>query len=470
MPYKTYPFIGPPQQRGTGTGDQRYINCLFERIPNDILREHVVYCVKRPGLTVSTTPASSTTGRGIYAWGATGKIYSVFNNKIYSGTTDLGMTLAASTGRVWFTERPVSTGAQNLILSDGTDNYNITTGDVATQIDETDDADYPTSNLGPIIYMDGYLFQAKSNGQLWNSDLNSAVAWTATSYLSVDAHGGALEAVLQQKDQIIALTKNRVETLFNNGNPVGSPLLRIDQNIIYVGIASKNSLAWSGEEAIFVSENGSENGGRGIFMIASGKMREISTPVEARFMDAEGSSITSCTSWMGSVSGQVVYCLNLSSANRSFVYSTETGLWSEWTAQAGGKFNCVSATSLNGTTYLQDATTGQIYTILPTVFQDKSANFTVTLQTQKQNNGSNNRKFEHKLSIIGDITTGVLGVATSDDDFANFLTQSNINMASPNKSIYRLGSYYDRSHRFTYTDNYAFRVQAYAPSFSVGSS
>ena len=247
------PFVGSPNQRGTGTGDQRFINVLFELVKNPVTQEQIVYCVKRPGLSNSTQPpAGAATGRGLYAWGATGNIYSVFANKIYSGTTDLGMTLAASSGRVWWAERPVSTGAQNLIMSDGADNYNITTGDVATQIDATDDADYPASNLGPIVYMDGYLFQGLSNGRIHNSDLNSAVAWTSTAFLTADTHGGALEAIHIQKDQIIAFTKNRIEFFFNNGNPTGSPLLRIDQNTAEIGLAAKGSLAWAGETICFV--------------------------------------------------------------------------------------------------------------------------------------------------------------------------------------------------------------------------
>jgi len=466
------PFLGPPNQRSTGTGDRRFVNVLFEIVTDEVQKQQIVYCTKRPGLSNSTQPpAGAATGRGLYAWGETGKVYSVFANKIYSGTTDLGETLAASTGRVWWVERPVSTGAQNLIMSDGADNYNITTGDVITQIDTTDDADYPASNLGPICYLDGYLIQALSNGRIYNSDLNSAVAWTSTGFLTADTHGGDLEAILLMKDQIIALTKNRLEFFFNNGNPTGSPLLRIDQNTLLFGLAAKGSLAWSGEIAIFVSQNASDgDGGRSVMMISSlGKVREISTPAINRFLAAEGTNISTCTAWMERVAGQLIYVLNLDGAERTFVYSVDTGQWSEWEIAAGSaKFNGIAATSLDGTIYVQDATNGRIYTLSPTVYQDSGANFTDTRQTSRSNFGSVKRKSNPSLGVIGDTTTGNLTVAVSDNDFASFSTVGTIDLSQDVKRLYRLGSFHNRAYRFTYADNFALRLQAYVPEIVEG--
>lgn len=462
MREQTLPFYGPPNQRGTGTGDERYVNVLFEQVVTPNLNEQKMYVVKRPGLANSTQPpAGAATGRGIYAW--QGRIYSVFANKIYSGTTDLGVTLAASSGRVWFEETPPGAGTQLLIMSDGADNYNITTGDVITQIDENDDPDYPASNLGPIYYLDGYLFQAQSDGDIWNTDLNSATAWSATSFLRANRRGDDLEAIHLQKDQIIAFGKNSIEFYFNNGNPTGSPLLRLDKNSLDFGIATKNSLAWSGSVALFVGENSARgDGGRSVWMIANlGGIKEVSTPVINRFLAAEGSSISSCTAWMERVAGQLVYVLNLSSANRTFVFSLDTGIWNEWEIAAGGaKFNGIAATSLNGTLYIQDATNGRIYTMLPTTYRDSGTDFTETLQTEKKDFGTGNRKFESALSIVGDTTTGNLGVATSDDDYTTFSTARNIDMSLDDKKLTRMGSFKRRAYRYTFTSNAPLRLQA----------
>ena len=465
MPDTTIPLVGPPQQRSTGTGDQRYVNVLFEKSVNEPLKEQSVYCVKRPGLSNNTQPpGGAAAGRGIYAWDASTKLYSVFADDIYSGVTVIATALATTSGRVWFTQLPASSGARQLVLSDQDDNYNITTADAVTQIDATDDAQYPASNTGPIVYLDGYLFQGLSNGQLWQSDLNSAVAWTAGGYLSVDTHGGPLEAHHLLKDQIIAFTKNRVEFFFNNGNPSGSVLLRIDQNTIMNGIASKNSLAWSGETLCYVSENSSDgDGGRNVMLIAPGKAGEIGTPFINRFLAAEGTSISTGSAFMERVAGHLCYVLNLDSAERTFVYDLTSGEWTEWEAAAGSaKFPGVSAASMSGTIYIQDAANGRTYTFSPTTYQDSGSNFTVTVQTGRHmlNKGKPFRVTNCEL-VADTQASGTTSLLLCGDDNTTFTTIGSFDNTVTTKRI-PAGGWFE-THviaRLTHAANTAWRGQA----------
>lgn len=470
----TTPFTGPPNQRAAGTNDRRFVNVLFEQVVNQMTKSQEIWVTKRPGLANSTQPSGgASTGRGLYAWGATGKIYSVFDNKIYSDTTPLAPVLAASSGRVWFDETPPNvTSARTLVVSDGADNYNISTSDVITQIDESDDADYPQANLGPVCYMDEMLFQAQSDGDIWNSSVGSYIAWSATSVKRTPRRGSSLEAIKLQRDQIIAFYKTYIDFYFNNGNPTGSPLLRHEQNGMDFGLAAKETLAWSGANCMFVGENASQGDGERSVWLISGmtKMADVSNATINRFLRAEGTSISSATAWMERIAGQLLYVLNLSSANRTFVYNVDNGTWCEWESAAGSaKFNGIAATSLNGTVYVQDATNGRIYTFLPTTFQDSAANFTVTLQTEKNDYGTDNRKFESELALVGDTTTGSVNVSYSDDDYANFSTAVAIDMSLQHKRIARLGSFRERAYRYTYANNYALRLQAVRHMIDVGS-
>lgn len=462
--YKVIPFVGQPQQRATGTGDQRYVNVLFERVPNDILKEHVIYCVKRGGVNSFSTPSGTSTGRGIYSW--MGSTHSVFGNVLWTGSVSTAMN--TSSGRAWFHETHVDTGTRQMIVCDGIDDYDVTSSNVVTRINAGNATNYPVSSLGSMAMLDGYNFRGQSNGRLINTRLNTVSSWNTGDFLTADTFGGSLEAIYQQKDQILGLTKNRIEFFFNNGNPTGSPLLRYEQNTIYVGLASKESLASYGEEGCFVGENA--GGGRSVYRLASVKMGEISTPVINRFLNAEGLSISSCTAWMAPVSGQLAYCLNLQVANRSFVFGMETQLWSEWTSASGNRFNCVSAAFRDGTTYLQDTSSGQIHSISTSFYQDNASSFTVTLQTPRQNFGTPYRKTEPELSIFGDTTLGNMGVSVSDDDYQTFDTARNIDMSLQRKRVTRLGSFYERAHKFTYTGTSSFRVQAYAINVVAGRS
>ena len=457
MAERVIPFVGSPTSRAADNTDQRYVNVYFDVSRNDALKEQTIYCIKRPGIS-SIASQGVSTGRGIYNW--LGTTYAVGGNSLNVSTFS-SVPLNTSSGRVWWAETHVDTGIRQLIMSDGQDNYQITSSNVIHQVDQADDGDYPVSNLGPAIFMDGYLFQAQSNGRIWNSVLNNVSSWTATAFLTADTHGGDLEAIYIQKDQIVGLTKNRCEFYFNNGNPSGSPLLRIDQNTIYVGLASRESLAWFGEVGCFVGENA--DGGRAVYRLGSLKLQDISTPSINRFLIAEGPSISSCTAWMAPINGQVIYCLNLQVANKSFSYGVETGFWSEWRDTGASRFNCVSATYGDGITYLQDTSSGQIYTVSSNTYTDKASTYSVYVQTNKSSFGTSKRKVESAVSLIGDQTTGNVDVYVSDDDFATSTYAGVIDMSLQRKRVTRLGSFYERSHGFEYRGISSFRVQAYVP-------
>ena len=457
MAERVIPFIGSPTARVYGDTDQRYVNLYFEIQKNEALKEQNVYAVKRPGLSSNSAPGGTSTGRGLYPW--RGSTYSVAGHILWTGT--ISTAINSSTGRVWFAERPVDTGAQIVIASDGIANYAITSTNYVTTVNAGVDANFPVSNLGPVLFMDGFIIQAQSNGRIWNSVVNASSSTFPTGFLTADTHGGELEAIYMQKDQIVGLTKNRTEFFFNNGNPTGSPFLRIDQNTIYVGCASKNSLAWFGEVGCFVGEN--SEGGRAVYRLGSLKLGDISTPQINRFLIAEGLSISSCTAWMVPINGQVLYCLNLQAANKSFVYGVETGLWSEWRDTGTSRFNCVAAAYRDGITYLQDASSGQIYTVSSNYYTDKVSTYSVYIQTNKSSFGTSKRKVETACSLIGDQTTGTVDVFVSDDDFKTSTYAGVIDMSLERKRVTRLGSFYERSHLFEYRGSSSFRVQAYAP-------
>ena len=467
------PLAGQPLQRGTGTTDQRCVNVFFETIKNPITQGTSLYCVKRPGLSnFSQPPLGAATGRGLYYWGGSNKLYSVFANKIYSGTTDLGVTLAASTGKVWFTENEPTSASRALIVSDGTDNYNITTGDSIAQIDETDDAQYPQANLGPVLFFNSYLFQGQADGEIWNTEADSITSWLGTAVVSSEQYGDSLIAIAKQKDQIIAFGRFSTEFFFDNAN-TGSPLQRIDQNSLQIGMSHANTLAQSGDNILWVSENPAHgDGGRSVWQIyGMTKVKVVSTPVIDRFLAAEGTAISSATCWIERVAGHHLYVLNLSTADRTFVYDLNEETWCEWEIAAGGaKFNGMAATSNAGTVYIQDATNGRIYTLDPAIFRDSGANFTVTLQTDNYDFGTPFSKFEEGLWLIGDNTTGTINITESDDDYTTFNTARTIDMTATRKFLPEGGMFFQRAYRATYTQNAALRLSKLVLKLKVGNS
>ena len=100
------PSIGSLLYRGTAAAkDQRFVNGFFDVLKNPQTDKTYYYFNKRWGLTQTggiRPPAGNGTARGCYSWN--GNLYSVYGTSIYSGTTDLGVTLTSSTGLCGFAE------------------------------------------------------------------------------------------------------------------------------------------------------------------------------------------------------------------------------------------------------------------------------------------------------------------------------------------------------------------------------
>jgi hypothetical protein len=154
--------------------------------------------------------------------------------------------------------------------------------------------------------------------------------------------------------------------------------------------------------------------------------------------------------------------------DKTFVYDIEAGMWSEAESATSTRFNLVSATSKNGTVFVQHATDGRIYSFQPTVYQDAGTTFEVVLQTARSNFGSPMSKTETELALIGDTTLGSVSVSVSDNDYSSFAARGSIDMSVPDKKTTRLGSFYNRAHKFVYASTSSFRVQAWVPEMKQG--
>ena len=467
------PLMGMPLQRDTSTKDQRNVNVIHEVIKNPATQGTTLKTIKRPGLAnFSQPPAGAAVGRGLYYWPGSGKLYSVFGTKIYSNTTDLGVTLATSTGKVWFTETEPTSAARLLIASDGKDNYNITTGDTITQIDEGDDAQYPQDNLGCILFFDSYLVQGQADGEVWNTEADSATSWISTALVTGEQYGDGLVAIAKQKDQVLAFGNFSLEFFFDNANS-GSPLQRIDQNSLQIGMSHRHTMAQSTDILMWVGEAPAHgDGGRTVWKIDGlTKIKEVGTAVINRFLAAEGTDISNCSAWIERIAGHLLYVINLNTAGRTFVYDIGEGTWCEWEAAAGSaKFVGAHVTSQDGTIYVQDFTNGRIYTMSASTYQDSGTNFTVTIQTDNYDLGSPFNKFQEGLWITGDNTTGNLSVSESDDDYVTFNTARTIDMSKTRKFLGEGGSFFRRAYRLTYADNYPLRLEKMTLKAKVGNA
>lgn len=455
------PVIGDILFRGTDASkDQRYVNGFFDVFKNPISGQSHFYYVKRPGLTRTNgiQPSGTTgTGRGVYSWNA--KKYSVINAKIYSGTTDLGVTLAGTTGLVGFAETRPGASPQYLCINDGIKLYCIATNDVVTTVT----LNFPSPNTTDLVYMDGYFFVVQaSNSTVYQSNLDDPTTWDVTKFITAQQYNGPAVGLAHQNNILIVFQDRATAMYYDNANPSGSVLNLYEQAVQQIGCISQDTISTAEQSILWVGN--SNTGGYCVWRLDGiGTLTNISSPALERLLSNEGTSIGSCYAFSIRAAGKFFYALSIVSAGRTFIYDYDQNIWTEWEAAAGGAvWPIVSSTQHLNTVLCQHATNGWLYTLTPAVFQDDSVNFTVLWRTSRIDFETNQRKFYREASIIGDIqssTTNTL-LQYSDDDYVTLSTARTLDLSIPHPFCNNLGNSRRRSWQLSYTGTNPWRVEA----------
>jgi hypothetical protein len=444
------PLIGQPSLRDiTTTKDRLFYNSLFEKNEEPAVAGSEYRVLSRPGL-VQNVDVANGTGRGIYAWN--GKIYSVVGNLFYSGTTALA-TLATSTGPVKFEEQLTAGTTISLSLSDGVDGYIISTADIVTTIT---DVDFPDPHTVGFVFMDGYLFAANTTGQIRNSDLEVYTSWVSTNEISAELYGDKIKSLTRFNNLIVAIGERSTEFFENVANPTGSPLGRVLSYAFQMGTQAPFTVVKTRDAFTWVAE---EPGGNPSVHHFNGKLQKLSNPHIDRILVAEGSALPSANAYSLSMQGHFLYVLQLASNGRTLVFDFHSGLWNEWTSDNGAgsqiKYRGQFGTFLEGSAYLQHATTGQILIVDPTTSADEANAILWKGRLQLVDAGTHHRKRHKRLVFIADQTTSAstLNVRYSDDDWQTFSANRPVDLSIKYPALLKLGSARHRGYEFSHSSS-----------------
>lgn len=435
--------------------DMRLVNCYPETVTNPVTGEKRAYVIKRPGLAQYSAPAGAVAGRGVFYWGQTGKVYSVFGNTVYANTASLG-TITTSTGMC--TIEATAGATPRLVITDGTKGYTVSTSDVLTEIT---DVDFPTSLVPGIAYLDQYTFVMKSNGEIYNSDLANPTSWVSSNYITAENSPDKGVALAKQKNQVIAFGEYSTELFYDAANATGSPLLRTEGAILQIGLAGKwtvtpfpikERLAWVAQ---------TRNGGRSVYMLAGFEPSIISNGSVDRLLEAEGANIVNAVGYGVEVGGATFYFLRLT--NTTIACNLGEKAWFE--VQSGSStFAGVAATDINGTYVIQGASDGKLHTIAQTNYQDTgSTAINVKIVTDMMDFGAPGLwKFCDRLGLHGEkaSVTSNVSIRQTDDDYQTWSTARTIDMSLVTPEIYRMGSFKRRAFELTHSANTALLLEA----------
>jgi hypothetical protein len=467
--YKTQRFnlVGSPQQRsGTSTKDQRFINMFPELVKSEITQGKKYYLKKRPGTTLHTTPATSGEGRGAYLFN--GSLFTAVGNQLLRDNIAI-LTLSNSTGMVGFTEGDGT--YKYLFVCDGTTGYVIKTDWTVTTISSVD---FPTPHIPTPIFLDGYIFLAKSNtGDIYNSNLEDPLTWTAGDFITAEMYPDNIIALAKNNNYICAFGSNNVEYFYDNANATASPLTRNPSAVLQMGAVAVGAVLQTEQEMIFI---GSTNkGGKSIWSVAGFKATEIGTEAVRQSLDAEGSSISNAVMLHLRCMGHNWLVINLTS--RTWVYDLEEKLWHEWQYNGGVfPFN-YSANNTSSAPYLINKTTGYVVTMNQSLYQDVAAvtyPIDCSIVTVKIDFDSFNRKFCNRFSLLGDVPNDsaatTVYISFSDDDYKTFSTEVSLQFNNEMATLHQQGSFRRRAYKIRFTDNYPLRLEGIELDVNIGQS
>lgn len=460
------PFIGIPTQRDTGKKDQRYVNVFIEPLKNEFAGDTKFFLTKRPGLIYNSQPSGAVEdGRGIYSW--RNDLYSVFGNRIYKNGTVLSPTLTTTTGRVDFTETSAIAATPYLAVNDGSATlYLINTAGAVTSVTG---GNYPASNVGDLVFLDGYIFVAESNGRIWNCANEDPTSWGALSFINAQRFHDGIVGIARQNDIFIAFGEWSTEYFFNAGNPApNSPLQRLDQGALQVGCASNDTIMQHENFVIWVSR--AQTGGYAVQKLDGiTNLKKISDAPLERFLNAEATSLDDAYAYSFRAAGHFFYVLTLPSADRTFVYDITYDCWVEWQSGNTGRFAYIQAHQHQDVELIQHETNGKIYQVSQTKYQDDDLPIFISIQTAPIDFDTQRRKFCSRYELIGDrqdINTYV-NVSYSDDNYRTFSFPKRVDL-SQRAWLAAMGNFRRRAWLLTNSTNGPLRLEAFEMEFTFG--
>jgi Phage stabilisation protein. len=452
--------------------DQRFVNVIFEKITNPFTGKVTFYTVKRPGFAVENTPEAGSVGNEVKVWSSQGNGDSVIssfgdiNSTIYNGDASLGSITGITQT---LDEAIIGTTPHILITSHDNTGWYYPDGGALTQIS---DVDFPGNAgktiTGHFVTIDGYTFIAATDGTIWNSDLNSISAWSATSFLNAQMYPDKLVGLSRFKNQLVALGKDTIEFFHIAANATGSPLERTDNGFIRIGCASTKGYVQLEDTIAWVSA--SDRGGCSIYVLDGFTPKRISTStIDAQLALVGPDTVKlACCKFLGKT--LIFAILN----NITFVHCLEDNIWTEWTSASPLWTSLSVASSGSWKIYSVSSQTnsGKVYSINPTsfVYQDDGTNYTLLIQTSKVDFDNAKRKFFSRLNVIGDIqpNSTILNIAWADDDYNTFSNSRSVDMSSNNPYLTQLGSARRRAFRLSNTTNGPLRLEALELEYTEG--
>ena len=440
----------------TNGKDQRKINAIYEPIVNAITGKTTLYLVKRPGVTNS---GGSYGGTGQLAYltcrppGATvansaigaSWVFSTLSGNTRASDSSTTTVIVAATNNPLYVDHFLISGTENVVVQlDTTTNQTVWYSTAIATFTQITDGDFTALTvLGKMEFLDGYAFILTSTNSIYNSDLNSISAWTATNFITKSIQQDVPVTLARLGNQVIAFGRETMEVFRNAGNATGSPLSVIQsmaKNIGFVKLSQGNKAtsdrAVLGNTLYFIgSTNSLSNASNGLYAYNGSTVEKVSTPaIDKLIGDVYGVTTQS-------IFGTPAISLSLQKIDSTspywLMYFPKYNEWFEWNS------TIFMPSNRPGVFLGVGANQHKLYSIsITNNWTDDSTAYTWTHQFQLPSKGNQRQRMPY-MGLKGDTATSAqsISVEFSDDDYASFQTARTIDMTSKEKMLTRCGSW-----------------------------
>jgi len=453
----------------SGTKDTIALNGFFDLVQDRATGDKDIHFVKRDGTSLFEYTLPSGPARGAFYWEDQDKLLVAYSNDIavITGSTGVLVTtltdvFVSTTGDVGFVEYLYDTGDTKIVAADGT---RLVTIDSSNVVVAGVDVDQPTAFEPHVMFLDGYLFMVKTGtSDIYNSDLNSPLAFTAGSYISAEMVGDRLIRIGRLNNYIIAFGTASLEFFYDAAVETASPLKRVDTPIKNVGYLG--GLVTHLNKMYFVGQT--QNTSPEVYVLEDWKMDSLDNPPLRRYIQPH-------TSFSGAIvtnGGHDFYVLTVGTI--TYWMDLETKVWTRIAFQGTEVFAMKDAmivprVSVGNVSVIVPTTGTSLYFFNPAIYQDAGTNFTTTVLTYKTIFDTFRQKYMSRLMVVADkASAGSLNVSWSDDDYLTYSGVRTIDLASRRPRIHRMGDFTERAFRFTMTSNNPMKLHHLEVDYNTG--
>jgi len=463
---------------GTSGKDEDYLNVFSEIVKQTKAGDQRRFIMKRAGSAQAIASVGATAIRGMHFATDKNKLFYCVGRNVYvyafatSTLSTITNVFATSTGAVGFTEFLYDDGSVKMVASDGSATTGIVTIDDSNVVVTSSSADIPLHDPN-VVFLDGYLFLVEQDSSIISNSVNNdPLSFTVDAIIAPEQEPDQVTRLAKINNYLIAFGSSSIEYYWDAANAApDSPMQRNDTpikiNTYLAGFAIHgNSIFYIGADA---------NGQPDVFVLKDFKLENIGTPSISRYLSSVSSTVSSWKGAIIAIQGHVFYVIN-AGLNKSWAIDVETGLVTRFAYQSQAIFDIYTSTNLFNTsatrTYFSLGTDSTIYRFDETLFQDSGVNYTCSIITEANDFGTLNRKTMRRLSVIGDrpASDTFLSIQWSDDDYITYNTAVSTNLKQDLVCIRQLGWFRQRIFKFTYSDNYPFRIQDIEVDINKGTS